>query len=232
MYIKHLFHSATYATLVAFLIVAFMAVSFFALEPSIGHSQISEEFTVSQTITDEVSFVVAPTDVTMVGSIAGLTGGHATGTTKAVVTTNDPQGYNMTLSFSTTTAMHKNGAPANVINNYTPATVNVPDYNWITNGAGGAAEFGYSVMASTSSEINQSFKNNGSSCNQSGGSQTLNKCWLNSSTTPKVIISTSAPVAYSTTTIKFKVAVPPNPSPVVPSGVYVATGTLTIAGNP
>ena len=230
MYIQYLSKSAVYAGIAASLAIILVTLSFFALEPSIGHSQ--EVFTVSQTITDEVSFRVPPADVTMVGSIAGLSGGFATGTTKAVVTTNDPQGYNMTLSFSTTTAMHKNGSPSNVINNYTPGTVNVPDYDWVTNASGAAAEFGYSVMASTSSEINQSFKNNGTDCNQAAGSQTLNKCWLNSSTTPKVIVSTTAPVAYSTTTIKFKVAVPSNPSPVVPSGVYVATGTLTIAGNP
>lgn len=231
MHIKKTYSTVvTFASILLFLLLTSAAFLFFTLEPSIGHSQ--EVFTVSQTITDEVSFRLIPADVTMAGSIAGLSGGFATGTTKTVVTTNDPQGYNMTLSFSTTTAMHKNGVPSNVINNYTPSTVNIPDYNWVTNASGGAAEFGYTVMASTSAELNQSFKNNGSACNQSGGSSTLHKCWLNSSTTPKVIMSSAAPVAYSTTTIKFKVAVPSNPSPVVPSGIYVATGTLTIAGNP
>jgi hypothetical protein len=225
----HIYSSATNAFFAALLVVVLGTLSFFAFEPSIGHSQ--EVFTVSQTITDQVSFLVVPADVGMTGTIAGLTGGYATGTTMAVITTNDPQGYYMTLSFSDTTAMHLNGSPGTVINNYSPATPNVPDFNWVTNGSGGAAEFGYNVAASTSVELDPSFLNDTTDCN-AGSNMTANKCWLNPSTTPERIVGSTGPVAFSTTTIKFKVAVPNNPSPVVPSGVYVATGTLTIAGNP
>lgn len=226
----HTFNSMRYALVTTTLIVFLGISTFFAFEPSVGRSQ--EEFLVSQTITDEVSFRVAPADVTMVGSIQGLTGGYATGTTMAVVTTNDPQGYSMSLIFSSSTAMNRNNG-ASFISNYTPAstTGGVPDLTWVDNVAGGSGEFGYTVRASTTAEVDQSFMHNGTNCN-AGSTEANDRCWANPSTTAERIVGSTAPVTFSTTTIKFKVAVPSNPSPILPSGVYVATGTLTIVGNP
>ncbi len=216
------------STFVATLIVASLVlISFFTIEPKVGRSQ--ETFTVTQQITDEISFLVAPNDVTMVGSIQGLTGGYATGTTVAVVRTNDPQGYTMTLQFSSTTAMSASSSAA--INNYTPGTINVPDLTWVDNTSGQAAEFGYTVRASTTGEVDPSFRNNGSACN-AGAGETDNSCWINpTSTVAETIVSTGGPVLSSTTTIKFKVAVPSSPSPSLPAAFYVATATLTATNN-
>ncbi len=118
------------------------------------------------------------------------------------------------------------------INNYTPASAGVPDFAWIDNISGQSAEFGYTVRASTTGEVDPSFRNNGSACN-TGASETNDACWLNpTSTVAETIISTTAPVLSSTTTIKFKVAVPSSPSPALPAAFYVATATLTATNNP
>lgn len=216
--------------------VVFVCVSlFFALEPTIGRSQQTDSFLVSQTITNEISFLVTAPNVTMAGSIAGITGGYATGTTVASINTNNVTGYNMTLHFATNSVPHAMYASSSgaYINNYTPASTSpgVPDFTWVDNSTGQAAEFGYTVRASTTSEVDLSFMNDGSACN-AGTNETNDRCWLNPTTTPERIINSSAANTSSTTTIKFKVAVPNSPSPALISGIYVATGTLTATTNP
>ena len=143
----HIF-SAQKAFLSAILSIALLITSFFVLEPTIGRTQINSDFTVSQSITAEISFLVTAANVNMVGSIAGLTGGYATGTTMTVVNTNNSTGYNMTLGFSSTTAMKLNNG-SSTINNYTPATPGTPDFIWQDNTTGQSAEFGYTFRAST-----------------------------------------------------------------------------------
>lgn len=209
--------------------VLFLCGTFLLFEPQIGQSQ-TDEFLVSQSITGELAFVATAADVTMNGAIAGLTGGQATGTTMAVVRTSNPTGYNMTLVFSSTTAM-KHSTASNTISNYTPATPGTPDFTFETNGTGQSAEFGYHVAASTTGEVDASFMNNGSACGVST-SETFERCWLNPSTTAERIINSSGPSSASTSTIKFRVSVPAGASPVVADGTYIATGTLTITDNP
>ena len=228
----HILYSAQNAFVATILIFALGALSFFAFEPSIGRA-ITSQFVVSQLITSEISFVATTSSSVMVGSIAGLTGGYATGTNLTVVNTNNPTGYNMTIAFPTTTSGRAMQASSSAyINDYTPASANVPDYNWLDNSAGQAAEFGYSVNASTTASVVQAFRNNGTLCNQSGGSVSADKCWLNPTTTVVTIINSSVPSTSSTSTIKFKVAVPSNPSPALPATYYYATGTLTAVVNP
>lgn len=229
-------HNVRSAFVATVLVGALGALSFFAFEPQVGHGQITDDFTVTQQITNEISFNVTAADVTMVGTIAGLTGGYATGTTVVSVNTNNATGYNMTLDFFDNATNHSmtassTDAGADVINDYTPASAGVPDFAWVDNASGGAAEFGYTVRASTTGEVDPSFRNNGSACN-TGSSETDDRCWLNPTTTPETIINSSASNSSSTTTLKFKVAVPNNPSPALPSGFYTATATLTATTNP
>lgn len=229
-------HNRASVALVGSLIVSMVgAFSFVLFEPVVGQAQTSNphDFTVTQTITDEISFLVEAADVTMVGTIQGLSGGYATGTTYAVVRTNDQDGYSMTLEFSDDPAMNAVGTTTS-INDYTPAADSTPDYNWTDNSAGQAAEFGYTVYASNTSDVVQKFLDNGSACG-TGSNNTLNKCWYSASTTPNaetiVNRSTESPDG-ATTTLRFKVAVPSNPSPALPADTYVATGTLTATNNP
>lgn len=213
------------------LCIAVAMLTFVVLEPTVGRA-ITDSFTVSQTITDEISFLVTADDVTMNGSIQGLTGGYATGTTMVVVRSNDEAGYNMTLHFATSSSGHAMQASSTAyINDYTPASPGVPDFTWVDNTSGQSSEFGYTVSASTTGEVSTLFRNNGTVCN-AGSNETADRCWLNPTTTPHTIVSSAAPVSGSTTTIKFKVAVPNNPSPALPSGTYVATGILTATNNP
>lgn len=229
MNLIHIVYSARYAFVAASLIVALGIFSFFTFEPSVGRA-VSDTFTVTQTVSNEISMSVVG-DVTMSGgALSALTGGYSTGTTMVLISTSNPSGYNMTLAFSTTTAMRASSTA--YINNYSPAstTGGVPDIAWVDNGAGGASEFGYTVRASTTGQIDPSFKHNGSYCN-SGSTEADDSCWMNPSTTPEMIINSSAPSLNSTTTIKFKVAVPVSQNPALSSGTYIATGTLTAVIN-
>jgi len=205
---------------------------FVVFEPTIGvgATTATSQFTISQTVNAEVSFSTLASNVTLAPSLGGLTGGDATGTTQVVVVTNDHSGYQMTITASSSLGMLGNRNSANTIPAYTPATPDVPDYNFTV--PVNKAYFGYNVEASTSADLVASFKNNGTACN-TGSSSGLNHCWLNASTTAVTIINTTASTAASgsTSTLAFHVKIQANPSPIIPDDTYVATTTLTATAN-
>ncbi len=230
---SHIFNAVGTSLVTALLIMVLLAMSFFSFEPTVGRA-ISSEFVVTQQITNEISFVATTSATTMVGSIAGLTGGYATGTNLTVVNTNNATGYNMTIAFPTTTSGRAMQASSSAyIDDYIPAggAPTSTDFAFTDPTAGTAARFGYTVRASTTGEVTSFFMNNGSAC-FAGTNETDNRCWARPSTTPVTIISSSAPSNSSTSTIKFRVAVPSNPSPALPAAFYYATGTLTATVNP
>ena len=201
---------------------------FFAFEPVVVAAD-TDVFTVRQQITAELSFATSANNITMDSTIAGLTGGNANGTTTVAVRTNSSTGYTMTIQFASSSAMEEEAGPA-YIPNYAPVVGGTPDYNFATMGTGQAG-FAYSIYAVTSaSDAATKFRNNGSACNISTGS-TLGKCWYNATdaTTPVQIINRSSetPITGATTTVAFQVGVGTNPSPILPSGFYTATTTLT-----
>ena len=202
--------------------ILLLAISFTLLEPTISLAQTSI-FTIRQQVTAELSFTVPAANVTMVGALAGITGGNATGTTYAVVLTNNTNGYAMDIAFSGTPAMRGEVTNSTSIVNYgsttEPAFVFVPSTS---------AVFAYTVNASTTADLDQSFKNNGVACN-AGAAFTANTCWMAPSTTNFRIISrSSAATTTATTTIQFRVNIPNNPVPAVNSDFYTATATLTL----
>ncbi len=212
------------------LIVTLLLGSFFVLEPSVGRA-VSDEFLVTQTVLGEISFVASTSDVTVDTSLASLSGGTARGTTTVVISTSDSDGYNMTIHFSTSTAMRRNGGNG-VINNYTPSTVGVPDFvfNASTEIFG---QFAFRVTGNTAAaDVDSTFRDDGSDCN-TGALNTYDACWFNSSTTPEMIINRTSPTPAggATTTLNFRVYIPPNPNPTIPDGTYVATATLTAITN-
>ncbi len=197
------------------------------LEPTLGRAAAStnDTFLITQEITDEISFLVPAADVTMVGPIQGVTGGYATGTTYAVVRSNSNSGYVMDISFSNAPAMRGNTTFSTGIRDYaTSSSMMQPSFTFV---ASSAAQFGYTVAASTTSDLDPSFLNNGSTCN-AGAGYTANRCWMTPSTTAYRIInrSTSAP-SGATTTLTFHINVPSNPSPALDEDFYTATATLT-----
>jgi hypothetical protein len=201
--------------------------AFFMFEPNDTFA-VTDSFTVSQTVTAEISFVATSTDVTMSPSLAGISGGTSNGSYGVRVRTNNATGYNMTLAFSSTTAMGRNGG-GGYISNYNPAATTAPDYTFANETF---SQFGYTVVASTSADLATYFRDNGSACN-TGAGNTTNTCWMAPSTTARTIINrtTATGATGATTTLNFRVNIPSNPIPAIQTGTYTATATLTATTN-
>ena len=211
------------ADVLILVVCSFVLVSllFPLLEPAISLAQTSI-FTIRQPVVGEISFTTSAANVTMAGSLAGLTGGNATGTTLVAVQTNSATGYNMTIAFTNNPAMRGETTGSTAIGNY--GTTTEPTFNFF---ASTSAVFAYSVYASTTADLDQSFKSNGSACN-TGAASTANTCWMGASTTAFMIVNRStAATSSATTTIQFRVNIPNNPTPAVQSDFYTATATLT-----
>lgn len=215
-------NTAVAATTIASLLVA----SYVTIEPTIGRAAATanEEFLITQQITDEISFQ-AVTDVTMVSSIQGVTGGQATGTTYAVVRSNSNSGYTMDIAFSNSPAMRGSSTLSTAIRNFaTSSTQTEPSFLFVSSTS---AQFAYTVAASTTSDLDPSFLNNGTICN-SGAGYTAARCWMTPSTSNYRIVNRATPAnTGATTTLTFYIQVPSNPSPAVDEDFYIATATLT-----
>lgn len=211
----------------AVVIVTLVAASFFVIEPQVGQAVDSNPFTIKQTITDEISFLVQPANVTMTGSINGITGGTSNGSTTAVVRTNSNTGYEMTIAFfdnGSGQAMQGDASDSDAIRDY-PASSSEPTYLFST--ASSASVFGYTVSAADSSDLDPSFLDNGSACN-TGAGFTADRCWMEPMTSGfKIIDRVTEAATGATTTIHFRVHVPNNPNPSLVADVYTATATLT-----
>ncbi len=205
------------------------AALFPAIEPVVGIAM-EDQFTVSQTITDEISFTTPATNVTMSPSLSGLTGGTSNGGTQVVVTTNNSSGYSMTLTASGTPAMQGN-TQGGSIPDYTPGTANVPDYTFAV--AANRAEFGYTIEASTTLDLDPKFLDDGASNCNTGSSDTADSCWLNASTTAVTVVNRNSETtgSGSTTTLKFRITINSNPVPSIAEDIYTATSTLTAVNN-
>jgi hypothetical protein len=195
---------------------------FLLSEPTVSRA-VTDTFTVRQQITDEISFLVSAADVTMAGTIAGITGGNATGSTYSVVQTNNATGYTMDIAFSGNPAMRGETTGNAAIVNY--GTTSEPTYDFYLGST--SAVFGYTVSASSSTDLDPSFLDDGVACNTGSGT-TSNTCWKGASTTNfRIINRATAANTGATTTIQFRVFVPNNPSPALDEDFYTATATLT-----
>ncbi len=225
---QHIINATTHAFVAAVLTVTVLAASFFMIEPTVGQAVDSNPFTIKTTITDEISFLTQPANVTATSSINGITGGTANGSTTAVVRTNSFTGYEMFISFAnngTPNAMLGDVSGNQSIRDY-PATAGEPTFLFST--ASTSAVFGYTVSAADDTDLDPSFLDDGGSCNDIGGSYTADRCWMEPATTTfQIIDRTSAAASGATTTIHFRIHVPNNPSPSLVADVYTATATLT-----
>ncbi|MDC1205224.1 hypothetical protein N8083_00045 [Candidatus Pacebacteria bacterium] len=222
----------------ALLVIVVLTIAFMAIEPVVSHAVDSNDFTITQTVSGAIAFATQPGDITMVGTLDGLTGGTSYGTTTARVTTNNASGYNMTITFSSTTAMIRGSETTREIYNYTYSTgTALYPAGYDTSLAN--AQFGFSVNASNTADVSDVFTgSSGTTCGTGGGSAfTLNDCWRGASSTDAAgtteLISTSAPTpaSGSTSTVQFRVTIPNSPNPAVPDGTYTATATLTALDN-
>jgi hypothetical protein len=209
------------------LMVTLLTASFFVVEPQIGRADESVDFRIRQTITDDTSFYVDPTNVTMQGGISGLTGGTATGTTGFVVRSTNASGYTVSISFFDNAgayAMRGDEDSGAQIRDYA-AGAGTPTFNLT---ASTAAQFAYSVHSSTTADTAAAFKYSGSTCN-SGSSNTAGKCWKSPLTSATQVINrTSAATTGATSTLYFKVHVPSSANPTPTAQTYTATATLSV----
>lgn len=220
------------STLAAMLCLVAVLGGYLVLEPGIIHSQVYSQFTTTQVVTAEISFAAPANNVTMDTTIPGLTGGSANGATNVRVYTNNGLGYTMTMTASTSPAMQGNtlGGSIRDFSTTTTGWMATPSYNFTVNA--NDAGFGYTVKASTTSDVAQAFMDNGSVCN-AGSNVTAGQCWIGASTTPRTIINRATPTAASgaTSTIFLRTTINSNPSPAIPATTYVATTTLTATTN-
>lgn len=224
---KSYLNAAVQSLVVTSLLVSLLGALFFTVEPQVSRAVAGDPFTIKQTITDEISFLVQASNVTMTGSLQGITGGTANGSTTAVVKSNNATGYTMSIAFANNTtpnAMLGDTTLSESIHDY-PASAGQPTFLFST--ASTSAVFGYSVGAANTSDIDASFLHDGASCNTSTG-YTLDRCWMEPQTTGfQIIDRDSAADTGATTTVYFRVHVPNSPSPAVTEDVYTATATLT-----
>ena len=203
-------------------------ISFAAAEPAVSNA-VTDAFTVTQTITSEISFSTTAGDVTMDGSIAGVSGGTSVGATQFAITTNDSAGYNVTIQADSNPAL-AGDTQGDDIANYTEVSAGVPDYTYsVPTGE----EFAYTVSASTTADLDQSFKDNGSTTCGTGSADTTGEdtCWLgfDALNAETIINRTSEAPTGATSTIYFQVTV--NAGSTLVEDTYTADVTLTAVTN-
>lgn len=225
--LSHITHSTKIAFTAALAAVVSLALLYTVVEPQITHSQ-SATFLIQTTITGESSFLVPPSNVTMVGTLNSLTGGQATGSTQFVVQSTNSSGYEVQIAFpsnGTSNAMLSDLTADESLLDYLGDDAGEPSSGYSTSTS---AQFAYTVTSSTSADTDQSFFESGGSCNQGAGSQAV-PCWKAPETAAFTIVSTATPApAGATSTITFNVTVPNNPSPVPVAEGYTATATLSL----
>ncbi len=234
--LKHLSHSASYAVLASLMILSLVLSFFFIAEPAISYGQSdTATFTIKQTITDETSFLVPPTNVVATGTINGVTGGTATGTTVFAVISNNAAGYRVDIAFADSDldriSMRGDTSGGSEIHDYSGDVAGQPSYNFT---ASTSAQLAYTVSSVTTADTDNSFLSNGTNaCNTGSTDGGGLHCWKSASTTaPFTIIdrNTSA-VSGATSTIKFVVIVPSGATPIPQAETYTATATLSLYIN-
>lgn len=230
--VTHLSKAAISAVASALTILTLLLALFMFAEPTVsrGQADTSNDFYIRQTITDETSFIVQPSDVDMTGSINGVTGGQATGTTDFVVRSNNVAGYTVEIEFEDNPgnhAMRGDETGGEEIRDYGGDVGGQPSYGFDTSTT--AAQFAYTVTSDVDTDTDQSFLDDGaSSCNSLGGNDG-GICWKAPSTTPfQIVQRDSAASNGATSTLTFSVYVPSGAQPVPNAETYTATATLSL----
>lgn len=149
-------------------------------------------------ISGYISLSVSTSSVVLLPAITTISGGIATSSYSATVTTDNAGGYALYVIASTNPAL-KSGA--NSFADYAPAVGGTPDFTWSV--AADASEFGFTPEGD---DIVQKFLDNGADTCNIGSSTTTDACWYGFSTSTESIataLSPNAPLGTETT-IKLK----------------------------
>lgn len=235
---KYAIRSSWYAFVASTLIITLCTIGYLAAEPRVGQALTPgpSSFTIKQTITGDVSFLVEPSNVSLTDSISGVTGGTASGTTDFSILSTNATGYEVTIGFADSdtdgVAMQGDTTGSSEIVNYTAGS-DTPTYGFSTTTQ---AQFAYTVYSTTGDgdDTDPNFRHNTTACNNdtNDGDGTLdNSCWKAPSTTAAYRIVDAADTAATgaTTTIKFYVSVPSSLG--ITADTYTATATLTLTST-
>lgn len=138
--------------------------------------------------------ISAPADVTLTPPISAGAGGQANGETAWRVSTNNPDGYSLSLRASTNPALTSNAA---AFDNYTTPTGEA-DYDWSVQADDN--EFGFTPEGP---DIHNRYRDDGSTCG-SGDNNSLT-CWDAITTSNKVVATRASSVAAGvSTSVRFR----------------------------
>lgn len=212
--------------LALFLIISFLAtVGFQFLEGDVVLAASSAATTtVNLTVTGGLTMNCSSS--LNLGSISGITGGVVSSTFQCNVVDNNSSGFSMTIKATNTPAM------SNATNSFPDyATTSDPvDYDWTVMAA--TSGFGYTVSSSVSADAATAFKNNGSACNQGGGSNDGIHCFAGFTTVAKTIINRSSASGASGENEVIRLKAEAGASASQPTGVYTANLVVTVTDNP
>jgi len=142
----------------------------------------TQSFSVNLSVLSEIT-ITAPSNVTMLPAIYGITGGLATGTTSFTVKTNNATGFNVTAHASTNPAL---ATGSYNFADYAPVSPGTPDYAW-QSPAASTTTFGFSVVSNVA---DFDFWHNGASCGDTPVINNYDHCFMGfAGTTPITIMN-------------------------------------------
>ncbi|MDP2933649.1 MAG: hypothetical protein Q8N81_05990 [bacterium] len=171
---------------------------------------------------DEVYIsITSPSDVTLTPAIGGITGGTGNGYAEWTVITDDPAGYSLTITASSSPALISG---SNSFADYTPAggKSGNPDFVWGIDNAD--SEFGFTPEGN---DIVQKFLDDGGSPCGTGSTDTASACWYYASTTEQTISQSASSNHPSGTLTRVRFRATSGSSHVQIEGTYTATTTVT-----
>lgn len=208
--------------LFGFTVFSFLVlVSFLNFEPSIVEAE-TDDITVTQYVTGDITISPA-TNVSLVGTIYGMTGGTGTGSAMWTVTTGNLAGFNMSIKTDVANCLKKNGTDH--FDDYSPTV----SYDWT---APAISAFGFTVEPETVGDTVLAFRNDVSSTCGVGALNGSDTCWrgLNSTTAiPMISRGTATDGNGQDEVVKFKSQLVSGQF--LPEGDYVANVTVTAIVN-
>jgi hypothetical protein len=199
-------------------------------------SAATSPFTVTLTVGKEIT-ITSPGTLALTGTINGITGGSATGSTSLAVVNSSAAGFTMSMAASTSPAMQMGGTGTATYQSFANyQSTATPDYTWI-NGGAGVQQFGFSVGADALASAAQAFRSTASACNASPGTtNSITNCFagFNALTSTTIVAPTTfntTGAGSSTETIFFEAQRTSGSTNALESGAYQATITVTANTN-